>query len=412
MLFSKYPELRTLWQTKTDELHDTPTNCRTVRSSGYSATQRLAVGLAGYLAEFCCINVPTAMKQLLVASLLLFSLSALAQPMRYEQIVTHYHQNKNFNGTVLVASGGKIVYQKAVGIAERQLEVPIKADTKFRICSITKTFTAVLILQLQEKGLLSLTDKIGKFLPEYSGEAANKVSIHHLLTYSSGIPNCEQGRGLEVYQTPLPLDRFISTYCSGKLAFEPGTQFSYDNGAYIILGRIIEKITGKTFAELLQERILKPVGMQNSGFLADDSIVKGLIPSYVYNDSTKTFLKDPPYYIQNYHASAAMYATAEDLLKFDQALFQHDLLQPATKALMLTAYPELYYVAYGFWVSDAQFGTVKTKVADRQGAIQGSNVTWLHLIPENQTVIILSNTNSTNLNELREELVKVSLAQY
>lgn len=349
------------------------------------------------------------MHKLFAFVFLLLASSVVRAQHSYEAVLAKY---PDFNGVALVANQGRIAFAQAQGTAERQLGVPIRLNSRFKICSITKTFTAVLILQLHEQGLLALTDPIGKFLPEYQGEAASKVNIHHLLTYSSGIPNCEQGRGLEVYQVLVPVDTFINRYCSAKLAAAPGTQFDYDNGAYIILGRIIERITKQPFGVALQQNILKPLGMHNTGFMSDGALVEGLIPSYLYDEQAKAFRQDPPYFIQNYFASAAMYATAEDLLRFDQALFQGTaLLKPATKALMLKAYPELYNVAYGFWVSQVQIGTHTTTAADRQGAIQGSNTTWLHLIPENKTVIVLSNTNSTDLNQLRSELLKVSLGQ-
>jgi CubicO group peptidase (beta-lactamase class C family) len=216
----------------------------------------------------------------------------------FAQLTEYYHQSKNFNGVILAATNGKIDYLSGIGLSNRQSQTTIHSKSIFKIASITKTFTAVLILQLYEQGKIDLNDTIGKYMPTYKGEAKNKVTIHHLLTYSAGIPNCEGNTGIAVYQSPIKVDDFIDKYCSGKLEFEPGKQFSYDNGDYIILGRIIEIITGKSFAQNLAERILKPLKMMNTNLLYSKDIISGLAETYNYDDSLEVFYKDDPMYIE------------------------------------------------------------------------------------------------------------------
>lgn len=329
----------------------------------------------------------------------------------YSPIVDYYNTEKNFNGVVLVATNGTIQYLEGVGISNRQSQSNINSKTKFKVASITKTFTTVLILKLHEQGKLDLNATIGKYLPDYKGQGKDKVHIHHLLTYSSGIPNCEGQTGIAVYQAPTTVDDFINNYCSGDLTFEPGKQFSYNNGDYIILGRIIEKITGKTFAQNLESEILLPLNMGNTHLLYNKSIISGLAETYNIDDSTKVFYKDDPMYIENYYSAGAMYSTAEDLLKFDDGIFNYKLLHKKTVDLMLTPYPELYGVAYGFWVTENKFGTQNIKVANRQGSIWGANANWLHLIEHHKTIIVLSNTNATDLQELTEKLVLATTGQ-
>lgn len=341
----------------------------------------------------------------LLSSLLFISFSVFSQ--NYDAILKHYD---TFNGVVLVANQGKIEYLKGVGVANRQESIPMTPQTKFRICSITKTFTAVLILQLMEEGKLKLTDKIADYLPDYQGEAKSKVALHQLLTYSSGIENLDQNNEA-MYALHYPLDSIVRKYCSGKLVAEPGTQFSYKNADYILLGKIVEAVTHKPFEQVLQEKILDKVGLSNTGLLSNAKIVKGLANSYLYDASRQQFANDDPYWIENFYASGAMFSTAEDLLTFDQALFKGQLLAPSTVKLMLTAYPKLWYVAYGFWVSDNTFGGKKIQCADRQGSISGSNTSWLHLINDNRTFIIFSNTDATKLSDLRTELVEASLGK-
>ncbi|TDH23528.1 class A beta-lactamase-related serine hydrolase [Segetibacter sp. 3557_3] len=337
--------------------------------------------------------------------------TSFGQHSAYNRIANHYTKTQNFSGAILVAKPGHPTYLHYAGLASKELQVPVTKTTKFKICSITKTFTVAMLLKLAEEGKLKLDATIGTYFPGYIGEGKDKVNLHQLITYSSGIPDCEGNTGLAVYQTEIARDSFINRYCSGALATTPGSTFKYENGGYIILGKIIELATGKSYAENLHTMILEPLGMKNTGFIADRRLVKELAQAYLYNDSTKSFTNDPPYYIENYHASAAMYSTVEDLLKFDQALFNYKLLSKATIGLMLTSYPKLWSVAYGFWVTENKYGNIKARAADRQGAMTGSNTSWLHLVDQNITVIIFSNTNATPINELREKLTLAALNQ-
>ena len=351
------------------------------------------------------------MNKILLSTLILLTHFTYGQTKQFDEVLNYYNTEKEFNGAVLVATNGQIDYLNAVGISNRQSGSTLNTKAKFKIASITKTFTAVLILQLYQQGKLDLKATIGKYLPNYTGEARDRVNIQNLLTYSSGIPNCEGSTGIEVYQKPISVDDFISKYSSGKLEFEPGKKFSYDNGDYIILGRIIEKLTGKSFAQNVKEKILEPLSMKNTNMLATKDIVSGLAPTYNIDDSTKAFYVDDPMYIENYYSAGAMYSTVEDILKFDNAIFSNQLLDKKTVDLMLTPFPELYGVAFGFWVTDNKFGNITTKAANRQGSIWGANANWIHLIDKNKTFIILSNTNATNLQDLTEQLVLVSTGQ-
>lgn len=351
------------------------------------------------------------MKYSFIILTLLYSELIFGQTNQFSEIINYYNSEKKFNGSAVVATNGQIDYIIGIGLANRQEGTNINSKSKFKIASITKTFTAVLILKLYEEGKLDLKGTIGKYLPDYKGEAKDKVTIHNLLTYSSGIPNCEGNTGITVYQLPISTDDFIAKYCSGKLEFEPGYQFNYNNGDYIILGRIIEKLTSKSFLENLNETILKPYGMVNTSMLATKDIVKGLVPTYNLDDSTRTFYIDDPMYIENYYSAGAMYSTVEDLLKFDNAIFGNKILSKKTVDLMITPYPELYGVAYGFWVTDNKYGTISSKTANRQGSIWGANTNWVHLIDNNKVIIVFSNTNATNLSELAEQLILVSTGQ-
>ena len=350
------------------------------------------------------------MKHFLSAILTFFTGTCFAQNPEYSKVLNYYSSEKNFNGVVLVATNGQIDYLNSTGISGRQSGTTLNSKSKFKIASITKTFTAVLALQLMEEGKLDLKATIGTYLPNYSGEARDKTRIENLITYSSGIPNCESTVGDAIYSTPIEIDSFIVKYSSGKLEAKPGTKFNYDNGAYILLGKIIEQVTGKSFRENLSEKILAPLKMTNTDMLQSKDIITGLVQSYLFNDSLKIFSMDKPYYIENFFSAGALYSTVEDLLKFDQGIFTYKILKKETVDLMLTPHPELDNVGLGFWTA-ARYGALNTKFAYRPGGIYGSTANWIHVIDSNRTIIAFSNTNATNLFEMSQQLNAVATGQ-
>ncbi len=348
----------------------------------------------------------------LSAVLLILALTTITFGYNFEfqTIVESYKTEKNFNGVVLVATAGKIDYISGIGLANRQSTEKVSTRSKFKIASVTKTFTAILILQLYEEGKIDLNANIGKYFPEYKGIGKDKVTIHQLLTYSSGITNESEKIGMDSFKSPLGLDEYINKYCSGNLEFEPGIKSVYANTEYIILGKIIEKVTGRTFEQVLQEKILSPLKMKNSGLANSNRSVEGMVTSYTLDEANKAFIPDEPYLIQNYFASGAMYSTVEDLLKFDTAIFNNKLLHPKTMELMLRFYPDLGYVAYGFWGSDG-YGNFNEKFYYRPGGILGSTANWIHTTKSKKTIIVFSNTNATNLFELSEKLYLASIGR-
>lgn len=340
---------------------------------------------------------------------LLVSIASFGQA-GYPDLLNYYNTQKNFNGAILVATNGHIDYLNGAGLSNRQSLTTINSKSKFKIASITKTFTAVLILQLVEEGKIALNKTIGEYLPAYMGEGKNKVTIENLLTYSSGIPNCESYIGDEIYKKPITIDSFIEKYCSGKLENEPGTTFSYDNGDYVLLGKIIEKITGISYSENLSKKILNPLSMVNTNLLSSKDIITGLVQSYTFSDSTKLFSGEEPYYIENFFSAGAMYSTVEDLLKFDQGIFTYKLLTKKTVDLLLTPHPKLNNVGLGFWTAD-KYGALNTRFAYRPGGIYGSSANWIHVLDSNRTIIAFSNTNATNLFEMSQQLNAVATGQ-
>lgn len=317
-----------------------------------------------------------------------------------------------FSGNLLVSKQGKELVRRSFGYTGIEKKDLINEKSMFRIASITKSFTALLILQMVEEGKIKLSDPFGKYLPWYSGEAGKKTTIENLLSFSSGLPNCEGDSGMKVYQKELNPKEFIERYCSGNLKFEPGTEFNYENGSFIILGEILEVVSGKPLKELLRENIFEPAGMKNSGFLSHGEKEKVYVDSYLVDDSTGIEKTEPSFYLSNYGASGAMWSTADDMLLFDQSLFKGQLISEASMKLLLTPHPELYGVSLSLWVYEQEIEGKNYTIINRQGSIQGSNTVWMHVLESDVVVIILSNSNglSTNLlgNSLMEAVLKGS----
>lgn len=346
------------------------------------------------------------MKYLLLLPIL-FSNLWFAQSAAFEKVVNYYNAEKNFNGVALVATNGKIDYIKGIGIADRQLGNAINIKSKFKIASMTKTFTAVLIMQLYEQNKLDLKSTFGKYFSTYKGEAKDKVTIEQLLTYSSQIPAEADQSGMESYQLPITLDEYIDKYCSGKLTGIPGSKSNYSNTEYIILQKIIENITGKTFEKALQENILNPLKMENTNMLRSEDIIPGLVSSYVIDEKTKAVASDVPYFVENFFGSGAMYSTVEDLLKFDYAIFNQKLLNKTNSDLLIAPNKELNNVAFGVWFATG-YGAFSKPFIYRTGGIEGSCSNWIHTIEEKKSIIVFNNTNGTNLYEMSEKLYLAS----
>ena len=331
-----------------------------------------------------------------------------AQNPQFLELLNYYNTEKQFNGVALVATKGEINFLSSAGIGNRQNSSILNTKSKFRIASMTKVFTAVLVMKLVEEKRLNLDDQIGKYLPNYQGEGKDKVTIHQLLTYSSGIQNKLDDLGMTPYQIDRTLDEFIETYCSGKLIFTPGEKSEYGNTEYILLHKIIETVSQSSYETYLTKVILTPIEMQYTQMVKSKEINPGLLDSYTYEDSLGIFVNDAPYYPELYFGAGALYSTVEDLLKFDQALFNNKILSKETTEKLLTIHPELGYTAYGLWGSTG-WGNFSEPFYYRTGAILGSNANWIHTMENDKTIIVLSNTNATNLYELSEKIYLVSI---
>jgi CubicO group peptidase (beta-lactamase class C family) len=329
------------------------------------------------------------------------------------KFIDSYVKANNFNGTILIRQNSKRAYQKSFGYANFPFKVPNAIETKYRVASITKAFTSVLILQLFEQKKLDPNKTIKTYLPDYKGEAGDKVTIHQLLNHTSGmanidrVPNLEYvvKKGFPLYQMPHTSDEILEKYCSDKLVNQPGIAFDYNNADYIVLGKIIERIYGKTYEQVLREKLLLPLQMRDSGMMRQPNIVTNLADTYFYRDDSKVLTNDLPFYAENLYAAGGMYSTVHDISKFSDALFGRKLLRQETLDRMFTAGLDEY--GYGVWVyNDYDLNGKKFKIIKRPGSNMGAQSMLFHVLEADTTIIILTNTGTTSLDVFAAEIAK------
>jgi len=366
-----------------------------------------------------------------VLSLALIGLTAMAETDPYTadesmtsaafaKFIRDYAEAHHFNGSIRIEADGGILFNGSFGIADRAFNVPCTDDTKYKIASITKAFTAVLVLQLVEEKKIDPDQPIKTYLPGYSGEGAGTVTIRMLLSHTSGLPNADAAytsvtdalaRGMPHYQLPATPDQLIDRYYSGKLLSQPGKVFSYNNADYIVLGRVIESAGGKPFEQALRERILARLDMRDTGLAHQRDVVLRLAPSYFTPEKGAPLINDMPVYPENWDAAGGMYSTTGDLMKFANALYGGKLLTAASLDLMLT--PGLDGYGFGVWIGNPTFGGKKYRNVNRPGGVMGANGSLYHFngvgFSKNSDIVILSNTDLTDMDAFSWDIGKALL---
>jgi len=313
-----------------------------------------------------------------------------------DAFVARYHELGLFNGSALVAENGHPILRKGYGEANMEWHIANTPDTRFRLGSITKQFTATLVMQLVEQGQIDLNAPIARYLPDYPKSNGDRITIHELLNHTSGIPGYTElpafGREARLPQKPA---EFMKMFSSLELLFAPGTKYSYSNSGYFLLGVILEKITGKTYEELLRERIFEPLGMNESGYDSTRPLIQKRAAGY---DSTLDGYVNTGYLdMGEPYAAGSLYSSVDDLLKWDQSLYGDKILSDASKQKMFT--PGLGNYGFAFVIHK---GTVTT--IEHGGGINGFNTVISRDIEPKRTYLLLNNTGGAPLNEMVEGL--------
>jgi CubicO group peptidase (beta-lactamase class C family) len=340
---------------------------------------------------------------LLAASCTAYSQAPVSSTKRMQQVIQSYVDNKTFMGAVLVAEKDRILISQGYGSADLEWNIPNSAGTKFRIGSITKQFTAASILLLQERGKLKVDEPVKTYLPD-APKTWDKITLYNLLTHTSGIPNFTSLPEFQAFkQKERTPDEIVAFFRDRPMDFEPGTKFAYSNSNYILLGRIIEKLSGETYAEFLRKNIFTPLGMTESG--ADNSAAilpqraQGYSPRQgllVHADQT---LMSIPF------AAGCLYSTVGDLLKWERGLFRGKVLSPASLQAMTTPFKNEY--GLGVFHRDATQHSVIT----HNGSIDGFDAR-LNFYPDRQlTVVVLGNVGNGSPDRIADQLGRVAYGE-
>ncbi|SHG11834.1 serine hydrolase domain-containing protein [Pedobacter caeni] len=309
-----------------------------------------------------------------------------------DKLVKRFVDLDQFSGSILVAKKGNIVLSKGYGLANREWNVANATNTKFRIASLTKQFTAMLVMQLYQEGKIDLSGHISDYLPYYRKDIGTRVTIHQLLSHTSGLGDFGSRDDFwEICKTEYAPREFVEKYCSGNLEAEPGLRYRYSNSGYYILGAIIESLRAKPHHEVLKERILDVIGMNNSGMEMRKEVVGGQASGYnlQYGKYTK------PDYVNLYaviFSAGGMYSTVGDLLKWDRALYTEQLL--SNKNLELMFKPNMEKYAYGIVVNKMKIPELAftSDFSSHTGAINGFRSIIVRESSQQQVIIILGNT--------------------
>ena len=319
---------------------------------------------------------------------------------RMDQIVQSYVTNNSFMGSVLVARDAQVLFSKGYGSANLEWNVPNAPNTKFRLGSVTKQFTAASILLLEERGKLSVSDPVKKYLLD-APAAWDKITIFHLLTHTSGIPNFTSFPDyakLEPFATTA--EQVVARFRDKPLDFQPGEKWSYSNSGYVLLTYLIEKITGGSYKTFVQENIFTPLGMKDSGYDSNSAVIPHRASGYTLVNNQ---LENAGFvHLSVPQGAGALYSTTEDLLKWEQGLFGGKVLRAASLQKMTTPFKDDY--AFGLEVKTAG----GHKLIDHGGGIQGFNTELAYYPDDKLTVVALGNVNGAAPGEIATKLAALS----
>lgn len=328
------------------------------------------------------------MRKLFIWTLVVSTLSwGQISEARIEQIVQSYVTAHEFMGTVLIAKGDRVLFDKAYGYANLEWQIPNTPDTKFRLGSVTKQFTAASILLLEERGKLKTDDLVKKYMPD-APAAWDKITIFHLLTHTSGIPSFT---GFKEYpdfeKQPATPEEIVKRFKDKPLEFEPGSKFNYSNSGYFLLGYLIDKISGEKYPQFLKENIFTPLDMQDSGYDLNATVIAHRAAGYSPTPPNREIQNTGYIDMTIPYSAGALYSTTHDLLKWERALYGGKVLHAESLKKMTTPFKDNY--GFGLFISSAE----GHKKIDHGGGIEGFNTEVAYYPDDQLAIIVLANLN-------------------
>ena len=310
---------------------------------------------------------------------------------RIDSLMTVLVDRTEFSGTVLLADKGEVVYHKAFGFANREWKVPNTVDSRYKLASLGKQFTALLILQLAEEGKLSLDDPLVKHLPEYTVQGAEKIILRQVLSHTSGIPNYHVIPSFDstVAKLPRTLEQFVGLFTDKPLLFEPGNGYQYSNLGYSALALVAQRAGGKSYSELLRTKVFEPAGMVDS-FTEEDTRVKphmanGYVNAYTHYE--RESFRDPSSVV----GAGNVTSTTMDLLRYDRALRSGKLLSLRAQAEWTLPVREGYELGWMVMRYPVP-GQDSVTVAYHDGGNRGFSTVMYRFLESDRCMVVLSNT--------------------
>ncbi len=327
----------------------------------------------------------------------------------FDQLLSEQFKAGETGCAALVAQKGQVIYKKAFGMANLELDVKMQPDMIFRIGSITKQFTAVAILQLMEQGKLSLQDDITKFIPDYPTQG-HTITIEHLLTHTSGI---QSYTGMEkfgdIMRKDMKPEELIAFFKNEPMEFAPGTKWNYNNSGFFLLGYIIEKITGKTYPQYLEENFFQPLGMTHSYYGDDSKIIKNRASGY--QPGPNGVENASPLSMTLPYSAGSIQSTVGDLFKWHQAVHAYKLVKKENLEKAFTEYKlsdgNGTKYGYGWFLGDIK----GSATIEHGGGINGFLTNAIYLPKEDVFVAVFSNSNAKSPDMISVKMAAAALGK-
>jgi len=338
------------------------------------------------------------MKKVVVVILigLLISPNLFSQSTEYKinELISAYAENGQFNGVIFVKKREHIIYKSAFGLANREWNIPNTTDAKFLAGSVGKSLTAFMTLILVNDGLIDLNATINKYIPDYAGPGANKVTIHQMLTHTSGIPDHGAIPNLskKLVRWTYTTDQYLDLIKGIELKFEPGKNFQYSGIAYNLLAIICEKVSKKDFGDLLKERLFTPLGMNNTKH--DKNLDIDSKRAYGYEYHLLEGYQNPSYVDMSLiKGSGGILTTVDDLAKFNDECFntQKLLSKDLYKKIFTRYVKDWQYYGYGWWINNKAVNTDSLTLISHGGSTDGYKAYNTRILQDSTDIIIFQN---------------------
>lgn len=311
-----------------------------------------------------------------------------------DRLMKSYDQSGRFNGTILVKKNKDIIYARAFGLADRSWNIENTLDSKFLIGSISKSYTAMMVLLLVDEGLIDLSATINTYIPQYGGPGKSRATIHQMLTHTSGIPNhgaipdLSKKRVRWIYDS----DQYLELVKETVLKFEPGTGFEYSGIAYNLLAIICEKVTRRSFRELLKERIFMPLQMNDTSL--NNNLDLDPKRAYGYEYHLLEGYKLPSYLSMDHcKGSGGILSTVEDMAKFhDECFGAQTLVAKSLYQKMFTPHvKDWQHYGYGWWIDTIEVNGSKKTLVSHGGSTDGYKAYASRIVEDQTDILILEN---------------------